>query len=231
MNSAKRLLPHIIAAGLYIALRLYAVGALGAGHESVALKGVPPLFAALTMGEAFTHYIRLSFFPFNLSIDYIYPPRISFDNLRSFVAPTALLAVIIFSKKIISKSKAAFFWTLYFFIMLLPVSNIIPLPNIMSERALYLPSVGPCVLLGLGIERISRTESLLWKRARLDKAILACILALFIVGTHHRNLFWSDYNVQVQAELKRLERRLGIFKNFSAILCPICGIPAGPEYG
>lgn len=58
---------------------------------------------------------------------------------------------------------------------------------VVAERVLYLPSVGYCLLVGLGISKVKRTRY--W---RISWAALVLLLCLFAARTMLRNRDWKD---------------------------------------
>lgn len=101
------------------------------------------------------NYVKLSVFPVSLSADYV------FAYPESFLAPVNLMALcfvlpILASSFLIAKKyKAIAFGIWWFFITLLPVSNLIQIFNPFAERYIYLPLVGFCLVLSAGIVAIA----------------------------------------------------------------------------
>ena len=178
---------------LYIVLRFFILG-IGARVENYLQGSAYITFVAMT--KVFAEYILILFMPINLTLSRtislakasILEPTV----ISSILILLAVLAVIIKSYK---KSSIVFFSVFWFFITLLPVSNIIPLHTIMAERYLYLPSVGFCIfiaflidkLYGLNIKEVSR------KRIKIiTTAIVILILLFYSYSTIKRNLEWRD---------------------------------------
>lgn len=84
------------------------------------------------------------------------------------------------------------FCAAWFLVCLLPVSNLIPMNWIYCERYLYLPSVGFCLALGLGVSEIVRVGEKRGARfaSRLVVGLFAVLVLLFTVRTHLRNRDW-----------------------------------------
>jgi len=105
---------------------------------------------------AITNYIRLLFLPSNLHIEYG-------NNLFKITDPQAILGLFILASLLFWAYKAAkannklvFFSISWFFIALLPVSNIFPINAYMSENWLYLPSIGFFVIVANGLCQVLR---------------------------------------------------------------------------
>jgi tetratricopeptide (TPR) repeat protein len=74
----------------------------------------------------------------------------------------------------------------WFGVTLLPVSQILPFHELGAEHYLYLPSIGFCLLVALGFERLrARAATLAWTG-------LAIVLVAFGARTAVRNLDWRD---------------------------------------
>lgn len=66
---------------------------------------------------------------------------------------------------------------------------------VVAERILYLPSVGYCLLVGLGVGKLMDSNRGLLKSPRKRYAMLVCICTMLIacsLKTMHRNLDWKD---------------------------------------
>lgn len=141
-----------------------------------------------TMIKVFAYYIKLLLLPVNLCGDYFqYELSYNFDlgviTATLFIA--ALMATAFLGRR---RCPLVSFGILFFFVTLLPVSNIIPIKNIMAERYLYLPSIGFFVLLAGVITSIGAT--LRYGAAWIF--LLAISIILFSVMTSKRNLVWKD---------------------------------------
>jgi tetratricopeptide (TPR) repeat protein len=70
------------------------------------------------------------------------------------------------------------------------VSNLfVPIGTIMAERLLYVPSIGFCLLVAIGIERVGRVAP---AAARLPVILALVVAAAWTVGTIGRNRVWGD---------------------------------------
>jgi len=192
INVARRIYPFVVAVTSYAALRLFVLGgAVGPGGADRYFFNVGPYDAFLTMCSAFTSYIRLAFLPFGLSAVYRFPAPASIFEFEA-IFPIALLVLIaVFSGKIMSRSRTAFFFILWFFIALLPVSNIIPTGLLMSERAMYIPVLTTCVLMGMAVAKVRdpSSGSVKWRRS-LAYGLFALVMAAFTAGCIKQNTFW-----------------------------------------
>lgn len=111
----------------------------------------------LTSARIFAHYLKLLVFPLTLNADYSYN---AFPISYSITEAKVILAVIILGGtwwglyRLLSLDRWAAFGGLWFFVTLLPVSQIVPHHEIAAEHYLYLPSAGVFLMGGALLERI-----------------------------------------------------------------------------
>lgn len=130
-------------------------------------------------------------FPLTLSADYSYN---AFPISRSLADAKVISALMILGGawwgiyRLLARERWAAFGGLWFFVTLLPVSQIIPHHEMMAEHYLYLPSAGLFLTAGLLLER--------WlARNQYRVAIItgfAVIVLLLGVRTVVRNRDWRD---------------------------------------
>jgi tetratricopeptide (TPR) repeat protein len=135
--SPARFFPLIGLLAVYVIFRVVFVRSsiTEAGAILSFLKRLPAFFAAIAT------YLRLLFLPFGLHAEYGKP-------LFGWTHPFVILGVVItsglliYAFKIRSRNGLVSFSVIWFFICLLPFSNIYPLPFYMAEHYLYLASLG-----------------------------------------------------------------------------------------
>ena len=153
------------------------------------------LVNTLTMIKILASYIKLSFFPFNLNADYVVP-LVKTPLEGSFILSIAFLLSIFIIFAILTKLRNMFAcWMAWFFIMILPVMNILPIGNIMAERYLYIPVMGFCVAKGILIYRI--TDRTLSPRAIPLRRMVQLVLVVLMIGGYGfsiigKNGDWRD---------------------------------------
>jgi len=148
------------------------------------------LVNTLTMIKILASYIKLSFFPFSLNADYVVSlVKTPLDG--SFILSIIFLISIFILFVILIKSRNMFScWMAWFFIMILPVMNILPIGNIMAERYLYIPVMGFCVAKGILIYRI--TDSTLSPRAIPLRRIIQLVLVTLMIGGYGFSIIWKN---------------------------------------
>ncbi|MBM4055926.1 MAG: tetratricopeptide repeat protein [Planctomycetes bacterium] len=136
------------------------------------------------MVKALVLYIKLLFLPFGLNADYVVPP-ISTAVISFLIAIFFIIVLIIVLLRIDKSNKIFFFFVSWFFVTLSPVSNIIPLTNVMAERYLYIPVMGFLGAVGI----------LFWRHVTKKVYTTACfsiVLIVFAIVSIPRNGVWYD---------------------------------------
>ncbi len=161
--------------------------------------------ARLTAVKVIGEFLWLFLWPARLSADYSFNavPLFSWhatsaEDLKALLAlavcvlAAALIAVLAVRAR--RMEKPVLFFLAFFFLSLLPTSNLILLiGSIMAERFLYLPSVGLAGLAAAVIYLLSR-ENLLRRRINPRVAWAAVLLTSLALGarTYARNFDWKD---------------------------------------
>jgi tetratricopeptide (TPR) repeat protein len=154
----------------------------------------------LTQYRVFATYIRLLLLPVGQSLCHDYPVY------RSFAAPGVLLSFLFFSsllclavymvfrsKDSLSALRLPAYGILWFFLTLSVESTIIPLPMVINEYRLYLPSVGAFLAIVGSVFFIAEKF-----KEKQNHAIAAAITILALVtvvlqtSTYARNRVWKS---------------------------------------
>ena len=149
--------------------------------------------AKMTAIKVLGRYVALLVYPATLSNDYSYNQIPLFgaassvlDNALTWISLVALVSILGLAIRL-RRRLPLFAWGVWFFLlMLLPTSNlVITIGSIMAERFLYLPSVGFCAVVALG---------LWWVIARHRAAVAVSVLVVLALGarTYTRNIDWQN---------------------------------------
>ncbi|MGD9015715.1 MAG: tetratricopeptide repeat protein, partial [Candidatus Omnitrophota bacterium] len=169
---------------IYILLRLTVLRSLlfNISYSTTLLERVPGFFVAIT------NYTRLMLFPFNLHAGYG-------RGVFSLSEPRAILGMVIsfclltyaFRKR--NTNNLVFFAIYWFFIGLLPQSNLYPINAYMAEHWLYLPSIGFFLILAKGISYLYKT-----KQFKIIALVFIIILSGFYayLTTRQNRYYWRE---------------------------------------
>src|SRR5262249_14193607 len=169
----------------------------------------------LTTARIWVYYLSLLLWPIHLLADYTgaFPVTHSLSDPWALCAVGFLITLFLVTLGMLRYSRLAAFSALWVAITLLPVSHIIPYPEMMAEHYLYIPSFGFCLLVALVLARLtgsskfkvqsSKSEegkqvsslksqvSSLWKPV-VGYGLLVSLLAFYARRTVVRNRDWRD---------------------------------------
>ncbi len=111
----------------------------------------------LTTARIWVYYLSLLLWPIRLLADYTGAFRVthSLSDPWALCAVGFLLVLFLVLIGMVRYSRLAVFSGLWFAITLLPVSHLIPYPEMLAEHYLYIPSFGFCLLLALLLARLT----------------------------------------------------------------------------
>ena len=171
--------------------------------------------AVLTTANTIVYYMGLLIVPIRLCIDHALEVS-STLNPMTIISIILVISIIVYAIIISERSKNISFSILYFFICLIPVSNIIPIGAIIAERYLYFSSIGFCLLLGIFSANISINNTK-YSTALKNTSYLMLIILIGFYGirTYIRNndykdeiILWSK-NLKVYPKSDRALSNLG----------------------
>ncbi|MGH7403351.1 MAG: tetratricopeptide repeat protein, partial [Candidatus Rokuibacteriota bacterium] len=193
-RAAARYAPYGAVTGLYLGLRVFALG--GFVDSSAGAWG-PLLARALTTLKIVAAYVWITIVPYPTSTYHAIVPETVPPGLTWWLAAAGLVGAFAATAWAVRRAPAAGFGALWFWITLAPsvAVNLLPLPSpLMAERFLYLPTVGFCLVLGWTASRLLGPVT--WGRsARVRPApslALAGVLLAYAVLTLWRNDDWRD---------------------------------------
>jgi Tfp pilus assembly protein PilF len=193
-RGAARYVAYCAVAGLYLGLRIFALG--GLVDSSTGTWG-SLLTRPLTALKIAASYAWITVVPYPGNSFYAIVPETVPPGLTWWVAVAGLVAALGATAWAVRQAAAPGFGALWFWITLAPsvVANLLPLPNtIMAERFLYLPTVGFCLVLGWIASRLLGPVAL--GRATdvrpAPSVGLAAVLLVYAILTLWRNEDWRD---------------------------------------
>lgn len=188
----------LLVAGAFLFGRYEILGSLARPFAPLGASPLRELPRIWTLGEIWTHYVRLWVFPLDLSADYspdVIRVSLGWDpvNILGVTLAIAILvtALVAWRRDEMEpgslSARAAAFGVVWFVIAISPVSNTLFLSGVLlAERTLYLPSVGLAAATGWLVVRLHR------ERPRVAWAGLAAVLILGSARTWARSPTWRD---------------------------------------
>ena len=148
----------------------------------------------LTTIKIFARYITEFFIPLNISVipAFYSPIAASIFNYEVLFSAALLVLFGIIGFRSYSYSKLISFGIFWFFITILPVSNIIPLVSMFAFRYMYLPEIGICLVLAIVCRKLANLRFLKRTTPTLDKILIISIVGFYIVITIPQNIFWRN---------------------------------------
>ncbi|MBI4549958.1 MAG: tetratricopeptide repeat protein, partial [Candidatus Omnitrophica bacterium] len=96
----------------------------------------------VTMMVVMMRYFEILLCPIRQSLLYEFPPYPSVAHPHVALSFFALLVIFAGLAWLAFRRRQTFFWAAWYFIVLLPMLNLIPFPSLMNDRYLYLPLIG-----------------------------------------------------------------------------------------
>ncbi|MBU1062056.1 MAG: tetratricopeptide repeat protein [Candidatus Omnitrophica bacterium] len=160
--------------------------------ESIIKLGIH--YHILAVIKTMGYYMKLLILPINLNIEHFLSVPKSFFEIGVVLSSLMLLVLAIMVIRGLKYSRMVSFGILWFFITLLPASNIIFLyARPIAEQRLYIPSLGFCIILAMGIRAIPFLESRFFSRKILKNLAVLFTIAIFIFYSTiaiNRNFDW-----------------------------------------
>ena len=191
-NIVNNYLFYFIIALLYLAARFIVVGFKGRVEEYLAGNF---LLTMLTMLKVYVYYIYLMVLPLNLTLFREVEAATSIFDFKVLISALILITIAFFAIKNY-KNKVVFFSVFWFFIALIPFSNILPLQVFMAERYLYVPSIAFSLLVSYLLVELFNFQFRIIKNENIIKHIIVVfvvlLLAFYVFSTINRNNDWKD---------------------------------------
>jgi protein O-mannosyl-transferase len=194
-DSAVRCAPYLATLAAYVAWRAAVVGLQG--HASTVPAQVPLPLRVCTMARVMVEYLALLVVPIDQHMERLVRPASS--ALEAPVLGATLVLVAILAGAVACRRRAwpVAFGVAWFFIALLPVSNLVPLSTFMAEHWLYVPSMGLFLIAGWAASRLVHRG---WAQPVATGVVL--VVAAYGGLTIHRNRDWRDGQTFYQATLR-----------------------------
>ena len=236
-----RISPYFILSIIYVGLKSLVLGSIARGTY---LYGSFYL-TMLVIIKAWAKYVLICFFPLKLSLNHLISPGIFSVDLQYF-DPQAVLSqsvydtqvlmsllltgmVIYFAIRMRKRNPLITFCISWFYICLLPVSNIVPSECYFAERYLYSGTLSFCLLLACSASWICHYHGLHQQiLKRMGALLIISVVVFYSVRTIRRNADWKNEKALYESEVRAnpqhpvMHRDLGIIylregKNLEAL--------------
>jgi hypothetical protein len=175
-------------AAFYLAIRFAVLRGFVAAQQTGILDQQDVFQRAWTVAKVLGYYLKLFIVPYPLSPDYSDVALPVAAASVWVVVPAAIAAGLLACAWMLKhRAPALSFAVLWFFVTILPVSNIISIGAFLGERFLYLPSVS-VAFLAAGFFGSARSR--IWRTICVAGG--ACAVAIFAGLTFSRNQDWKD---------------------------------------
>jgi len=154
--------------------------AVQTGHPAFTVMS--PLTYAVTQLEVVTHYLRLSFWPACLCLDYMWPPSESFLKV---LFPSGILigGLLMTTLVALFRKWPSSFPGILFFVVLAPTSSFLPRPDMAFEHRMYLPLAGVVVFVVCGLYSVNQWLCGRYKRCQRGVRAAGVLMALFVISS------------------------------------------------
>lgn len=134
----------------------------------------------------FGRYLWLHLFPIGLTACYDEKFMFTFAFKNILSSSIMLILLTWLAYRLIGRPNHKYFFVGWFFIAMIPVTNIIPILNPIAERYLYLPSIGLITYISM------EASELLEKNKKIGWTILLVLIVFFSALTINGNKVWRD---------------------------------------
>jgi hypothetical protein len=188
------LLAMAIAGAAFVVVRAVVIGKVtGGGDQAGVFIGQGFGVRLLTMLPVVLEWIRLFVWPANLSADYSSPRIDIATSFQATMLPAvailiAVISIAVYVRREYPSVTFAFAWS--GITLLIPSNLIVVTGFVLAERALFLPSVGVSMLMGVAI-----TAALKYASPSMRKLVVVGASALIVAGiarSSFRNPVWKD---------------------------------------
>ncbi len=206
--------PYVLIIIFYGSLRATVLNFSDIAPVSAFVK-IPFIYRILTFFRTLFVYFRLLIFPSDLHMERAISITRSVFNLEAVLALLMTAGIIWVAYKTYRSNKRMISFAIaWFFANLLPISNIVPINSFLAEHWIYMASIGPFMLLGLGLVWVWRKippKGISLKT--LFVLAIVSILFLYMTATIRRNRDWKDEISFFHSTLKYHPRNARLYLN------------------
>ena len=197
---------------IYIVLRLTVLKSILPDISScnTVFERLPGFFVAIT------NYLRLLLFPLNLHMEYTHK-SFNFTDPKAILGAIILFSLLLYAFRKKETNQLAFFSISWFFVALLPVSNLYPVNAYMAEHWMYLPSIGFFLLLAKSLGYIYKSK----KTRMFTTALTIGLLVFYAYLTIRQNTYWREPVAFYERALKYVKHSPKLYNNLGNVYCTL----------
>lgn len=184
-------IPYLIITLTAALITLLGQNPFSGGGISSTYHGGSGSATALTMTTVLSRYLKLLFFPSGLSPMYDVPIKTSVLDVQVIFSLLIILALCTIGVWLFKKRRDLFFWYGFFFIAMLPVSQIVPIVTLMNDRYLYLPLLGFSVFIS-GCAAFIAHQCPNKMAGNVLKSFVVIIIICLGATSHLQSRIWHD---------------------------------------
>ena len=169
-----------------------------------------PVNCLLTQIKVLATYLKLFLVPVGQNFDYDFQVSNSFLDWNVLLPFFLILALLTSATVLLKKSKNILFGILFFFLVLIPESSVISLPDVIFEHRTYLG------VFGLAFAFIAAFVNLI-RNIRVQIIGLAVIAFIFCGFTLHRNWIWGDSSRLMEDTVRKSPKKPRALNNLGVI--------------
>ncbi len=206
-------IPSVAIVCLYVFVRLQYLNFSKIAPPTLLLQ-IPFLNRLLTFFKVILVYIGLLIAPAGLHMERTIAVARTFFEPSAFVSFFAVLCILASGFFLYKKSRLASFFIFWFFVALLPVSNIVPINSFIAEHWLYMPSVAYFFAVsGLIYWIYDKTRgNIIIKTVLIIIAGTAVVTYAFMTASRNRD--WKDEIAFFENTIKYSPRNARLYLNF-----------------
>jgi len=193
LSSLKRYGGYIAAAAFYLIVYFFIFSPQG--EDSLAYANGSLYTQFLTIAVIFARYISTFLAPLTVAIipSFYYPSAKSVLDYEVFMSILFLFLLAVGVVKSYKRSRIIFFAAAWFFIAILPVSNIFfRLVNMFALRYVYLPLVGLSIAAAVVIMRLADFSAVRRMLPDADKVIMVFVIGACMAVAAPQNIAWRN---------------------------------------
>ena len=203
-------IPYILVFLVYLFMRKTMLDFSGAAPSFVMAR-YPLYQRLLTTSKAIIVYLRLIILPLGLHMERTIKVARSLFEPEALGAVIAIIAISLATFNAYKRRlKKVFFAIMWFFVGLIPVSNIVPINSFIAEHWIYLSAIGIFAMIGMGIVFLSKR-----KAGKVLSILIVLSLSVFYMHlTIERNKGWKDEVTFFKETLKYSPNNARLHLNF-----------------